>query len=268
MELIVKGLSYQYEDNKGEVLNDVSFEIHKGEWVTIIGHNGSGKTTLSKLLTGLLSIKSGQVFFDDLELTENNLYEIRKHIGIIFQNPDNQFVQTSVEDDIAFGLENLKVPQEKMEEIIKRSLEKVSMLDFRKEEPSNLSGGQKQRVAIASIYAMNPDIIIFDESTSMLDPIGRRSIIDLIIDLKKEGKTIINITHNMKEAILSDRCIVLDNGSIIKNDTAINTMSDYQTLTKAKLTMPNELKLYFMLKNNGYNNEEVLSKLWELAFKM
>ena len=267
MKLVVKDVSFKYEDTKKDCLKNLSFTISSGEWISIIGHNGSGKSTLSKLLIGILFPDKGEIYFDDLKYTEENLYEIRKHIGIVYQNPDNQFVATSVEDDIAFGLENLCVERDKMKDIIDRSLEAVSMLEFKDKEPSNLSGGQKQRVAIAGILAINPDLFILDESTSMLDPKGRNDFIEVVKKLKEEGKTILMVTHNMNEALLTDRCIVLSDGEIIKDDKTINVLMDYDTLKKTRLEMPSELYLYHELKKRDYKNKEVLDRLWELASK-
>jgi len=268
MKIEATNLGYKYDGDEKDTLNDLSFIINEGEWVSIIGHNGSGKSTLAKLLIGILTPTRGQIICDGVLMEEENLYDIRKHIGIIYQNPDNQFVATSVEDDIAFGLENLEIPQNEMESIVIKSLEKVSMLDYRTSEPSSLSGGQKQRVAIAGIIAMNTDVVIFDEATSMLDPNGKTDVINIIKELKKEGKTIIMITHDMNEAMLSDRCLVMCDGDIIKDDKPINVMLDLNTLKKTRLEMPSELALYHKLKENNYKDEEVLEKIWELAFKM
>ena len=267
MEVTVNNLYFRYEDEEKDVLKNVSFVIHDKEWISIIGHNGSGKSTLSKLLIGILSPTEGSITYDNLELNDDNLYEIRKHIGIVYQNPDNQFVATSVEDDIAFGLENRCVESQKMASIINESLRRVNMLEYKESSPSSLSGGQKQRVAIAGILALNTDIIILDEATSMLDPKGREDFINLVKELKNAGKTILMITHDMEEALLSDRCIVLNNGEIVKDDSTINVLNDYDTLKMAKLEMPSELYMYHHLKNENYSNKEVLDALWELALK-
>jgi len=267
MDIKVKDLHYIYKDDLKETLSGLSFDIKQGEWVSIIGANGSGKSTLVKILSGLINKSSGTIFFDDTELTEDNLYEIRKHLGIVFQNPDNQFVETTVEDDIAFGLENLCIPQDKMEDLIDESLKKVNMLDFKYSDPYSLSGGQKQRVAIASILSINPDILIFDEATSMLDPKGRLSFIETLKSLKKLNKTIIMISHNMDEIMLSDRTLVLYDSKIIKDGKTLDILSDYELLKKSHLEMPSELYLYHELKKSNYKNKEVLDALWELASK-
>lgn len=267
MLIEVLNLVYKYEDETVNALDGVSFNIDKGEWVSLIGHNGSGKSTLSKLLIGILSAKEGTIKIDGLTLNEENIYEIRKKIGIVYQNPDNQFVATSIEDDIAFGLENLEVNPQEMEKKIDDALNLVGMIEYKYEMPSNLSGGEKQRAAIASILAMEPDILILDESTSMLDPKGREDFINVVKSLKEKGKTIIMITHNMDEALLSDRCIVLYNGKIIRDGKTLDVLLDYDCLAKSSLEMPTSLYLFHELKKNNYKNKEVLNLLWELASK-
>ena len=267
MKLEIKNLKYQYEENSRFVIDDISFVIDKPGWISILGHNGSGKSTLAKLIMGIIEPKAGSIFIDDLEVEEDNLYEIRKKIGIVYQNPDNQFVATSVEDDIAFGLENLCVSHDEMQPIIDKCLDAVSMSDYKDRAPSDLSGGQKQRVAIAGILAIDPEIFIFDEATSMLDPKGRKDLIEIAKTLKERGKTIIMITHNMDEALLSDRCIVLKRGKIIKDDETINVLTDYDTLRSTRLEMPSSLYVYHELVSKNYKNKEVLNLLWELASK-
>jgi len=267
MEVKVSNLMFKYEDAKKNALEGVSFNVSQGEWVSIIGHNGSGKSTLSKLLIGLLTPTSGTISINGLETIEENLYEIRKHVGIVYQNPDNQFVATSIEDDIAFGLENILVPSEEMKPIIDKVLKIVGMEEYRDKMPSELSGGQKQRAAIAGILAINPDLIIFDEATSFLDPKGREDFVNVIKDLKRSGKTVISITHDMNEALMSDRCIVLSKGKIIKDGKTLDVLMDYDVLKESRLEMPSELYLYHELKKNNYKNKEVLNQLWELASK-
>lgn len=262
----VQNLIFNYSD-KDEVIKDISFSIEKGEWVSIIGHNGSGKSTLSKLIMGLLEPTKGKIFIDSKEVNEENLYEIRKKIGIVFQNPDNQFVGSNVEDDVAFGMENLSIPRDEMLRRIEYYLSKVNMLDYRLKEPSNLSGGQKQRVAIAGILAMSTDIIIFDEATSMLDPEGKHEIISLLKELHNEGITIITITHDMEEALYSNKIIVMKEGQILKSDITENVMKDEKVLLDAHLELPTTLKIYFDLLKQDYKNERILNALWELALK-
>ena len=260
----INDLSFHYRKNK-PVLKNVSLSIEKGEWISILGHNGSGKSTLSKLIMGLLKAKSGTIKVDGLELTEETVYEIREKIGIVFQNPDNQFVGVNVEDDIAFGMENLQFEKADMLEKIKYYAEKVNMLEYLEKAPHELSGGQKQRVAIAGILAMNTDIIIFDEATSMLDPKGRDSIMEYIKALKEEGKTIITITHDMKEAVLSDRIVVLKDGEVLAIDDKYKILSDKETLNKSNLELLIPLKLLHLLEENNYSNDKLKDILWQLS---
>ena len=208
----IKNLSFEYREGI-RTINNISFDIFEGEYVAILGHNGSGKSTIAKLIIGLLEKLKGTIIVNGVELTLENLYKVRDNIGIVFQNPDNQFIGATVRDDIAFGLENNCVPQNQMDEIINNYASKVDMQDFLDHEPIKLSGGQKQRVAIAGILAMNPKIIILDEATSMLDPIGKREINNLVRKLNKEKTmTIISITHDIEEAKNADRIIVMNNG--------------------------------------------------------
>ena len=201
----VDKLTFSY-DEKTDAVHEVSFSIEKGQYCTIVGHNGSGKSTVAKLLTGLLEKKSGSIVIDGLELNIENLRKIRNKIGIVFQNPDNQFIGSTVRDDIAFGLENHCVEQVEMDPIIEEFSNRVGMHDYLNSEPTRLSGGQKQRVAIAGVLAMHPDIIIFDEATSMLDPQGKDEIKKVIMDLHKERNlTILSITHDIDEVTTSEK---------------------------------------------------------------
>ncbi len=268
MSIIVKDLVFKYEDSRTNAIDGISFTINDNEWVSIIGHNGSGKSTLAKILMGILEKKSGDVNMFSYDLTEDNMYDIRRHIGIVHQNPDNQFVSTIVKDDIAFGLENLCIESNKMDSIIDDALAKVSMTNFKERDVSSLSGGERQKIAISSILAMNLDTIIFDESTSMLDPYSRDEIISLIKELKRDGKTIIMITHDMAEALMSDRCIVLSKGKIIKDDIPEKVLTDTSVLTLSNLESPRVLYLFNKLKEEGYDNKEVLDALWQLTLKM
>ena len=265
MDIIqMKNVSFSYQQDQ-PVLDGINLNIKKGEWVTILGHNGSGKSTLSKLLIGLLKPSQGEIIIDNITLSRETVHEARKHIGIVFQNPDNQFVGVTVRDDIAFGLENLQVPRNEMVERIDKYAHKVHMAEYLNKEPHNLSGGQKQRVAIAGILAMQTDIIIFDEATSMLDPKGRRMILDYMSQLNKEGVTIITITHDMKEAVLSDRIVVLKKGKIIKVDKAKSVLKDQETLEKSNLELLLPLKVLNYLEKENIDNEKVRSYLWELS---
>lgn len=212
----VSNLSYSYEDAQtntfNRVLDDVSFTIKDHKHVCIIGHNGSGKSTLAKLMCGLLIPEEGEITIDGLKVNEKNIYKVRKDLSIVFQNPDNQFIGATVEEDIAFGLENNQVAHKKMHELVRENAQKVNMQDYLQSEPSNLSGGQKQRVAIAGVLAMNPQTIIFDEATSMLDPKGSKDVNALIVGKNMKKKTIISITHDMEFALQADEVIVLNHG--------------------------------------------------------
>ena len=216
----VQDLKFEYQDIKNAI-NGVSLEIEEGDFICIVGHNGSGKSTLAKLLCGLLVPTSGHIYIDGKELVASREDEesdmLRQKIGIVFQNPDNQFVGVTVKDDIAFGLENRRVKHEDMDAIINDFASKVNMTEFLDKEPSNLSGGQKQRVAIAGILAMNPDLVIFDEATAMLDPKGKKEIAQSIELMRKDNPnlTVISITHDIEEAFASDRVIVLNEGNIV-----------------------------------------------------
>ena len=270
MSLIeVKNLSFSYIENK-EVISDISFNIEKGDYVTIIGHNGSGKSTLARLLTGLLAFKKGEIVIDGLKLNEGNVYKIREKLGIVFQNPDNQFIGSTVRDDIAFGLENRLVKSEEMDEIINKYASIVGLEKFLDKEPSALSGGQKQRVAIAGVLAMKPDIIIFDEATSMLDPKGKKDIKELMNKIHNEGEfTIISITHDIEEVMQANDCIVLNKGKIYMHDKPCNIFKKGEELRKIDLDVPFSLKVKEAFKREKINLkaddlEKMAEELWQL----
>ena len=256
--LEVKNLTYSYTEEQLKTLNNVSFEIKQGTYVSILGHNGSGKSTLAKVIMGLCPGYEGQIIINGKELNKDNLPKIRKDIFMVFQNPDNQFIGATVEDDIAFGLENAQVPHNEMEKIIKDYANKVGMSLYLDKEPGNLSGGQKQRVAIAGVLALSPKIIIFDESTSMLDPKGKKEIYGLIGELKKNNPnlTVISITHDIEEAFLSDYIIVMNHGEIINQGTPIEVLKDANELAKQNLDVPFQVKLIDALNKEGYNIKE------------
>lgn len=239
MSLIeVKNVSYSYNDSM-KAVDGLSFSIKKGDYVTIIGHNGSGKSTVAKLIAGLLPVKEGSITIDSLEVNEENIAQIRTRLGIVFQNPDNQFIGSTVRDDIAFGLENKQVPSENMEAIVEEYANKVGLTAFMDYEPQNLSGGQKQRVAIAGILAMKPDIIIFDEATSMLDPKGKKEIKQLMYDLAAgDDITIVSITHDIEEVLQSDDCIVLNKGKLFMHDVPEKVFGDPDKLRQIDLDVP------------------------------
>lgn len=260
MECIkVKDLSYSY-DGENFAVKNVSFNINKGSYTTIIGHNGSGKSTIAKLLIGLLEKNSGSIIVEDLELNMQNIYKIRNKVGIVFQNPDNQFIGSTVRDDIAFGLENHCVPQEQMDAIIDEFAKKVNMTDFLDSEPTHLSGGQKQRVAIAGVLAMHPDIIIFDESTSMLDPQGKDEIKKFIYQLHQDKQlTIISITHDIEEVSISDDVIVMNDGQVVMHGKPQDILINDKQLVEIKLDVPFSVKLSLALANKGIKIDKQLS---------
>ena len=266
----VSHLSFSY-DGQNDVIKDVSFEIPKGSYTTIVGHNGSGKSTIAKLLIGLLKAKSGEIKILGNTLNEENVYSLRNHVGIVFQNPDNQFIGSTVADDIAFGLENHCVPQEQMQAIIEDVAARVNMSNFLDSEPTKLSGGQKQRVAIAGILAIAPDIIIFDESTSMLDPQGKASINEQIQKLHDERNiTILSITHDMEEVAQSEYVIVLKDGKVQMQGTPKQIFEHKGKLKEMKLELPFALSFSEKLKNEGIFKDsyctldEVVNELCQL----
>ena len=264
----VNDLDYSYSQ-QDHALKGISFEVKDQEWLSILEHNGSGKSTISKLLVGILDPQKGSIYYDDIELTEKTVDKIRNRVGIVFQNPDNQFVGVNVKYDIAFGLENRCVPRSEMQKLIVEYATKVGMQDYLLREPQTLSGGQKQRVAIAGILALNTDVIILDEATSMLDPQGTREIIALIKELKeKYHKTIITITHDLDLARLSDRIIVMKEGNIIADDVPGKIFEQSDLLKSSKLDMPFNLKLYKEVEANSKlnSNKELMEALWKLNF--
>ncbi len=249
----VRNLSFAY-DEQTQAIKDVSFNIEKGLYTTIIGHNGSGKSTLAKLIIGLLEKDKGEIIIDGLPLTLENLAQIRNKVGIVFQNPDNQFIGATVRDDIAFGLENHCVDPTQMDSIIQEFAAKVNMTSFLEHEPTRLSGGQKQRVAIAGVLAMAPDILIFDESTSMLDPQGKDEINKVIRELHKETQmSLISITHDIEEVMKSDHVIVMDQGKIVMQGKPEEVMTKEDQLIALHLDAPFNVKLHKKLAQNGIN---------------
>lgn len=269
MKIELKDISFSYEKD-ALVLDNLSLTIEEGQMVAILGHNGSGKSTLSKIIMGLLEPKSGEVFVDGVKYEGDEFDKIRDKMGIIFQNPDNQFVGVTVQDDIAFGLENRRVPREEMIERINKYAKVVSMEEYLLTNPENLSGGQKQRVAIAGVLAMETDVIIFDESTSMLDPKGTKEINQMIKMLKEEqNKTIISITHNLEEAVYADRVIVLNGGKIVLDGTPQEVLKEKDTLEASGLKLLDGISIVNELNNSNLNNKkELIDTIWELTFKM
>lgn len=271
---------FSYEQNKDVVeaskctINDVSFTINKGEYVALIGHNGSGKSTIAKIIVGILEAftdgnENDGVYIDGIKMTENNYQSLQKKIGMVFQNPDNQFIGSTVQDDIAFSLENVAMPYDQMKVLVEEYSKKVGMYEYLSREPSSLSGGQKQRVAIAGTLVRHPEILVLDEATSMLDPQGRNDIRTLIRNMKKENPdlTIISITHDIEEAYQSDRVIVINKGKVVKEGTPDDVFSDEVLMKKIDLTIPfykqlkNELEKYGIDINGVDNIDELVDRL-------
>ncbi|HEM5050820.1 TPA: energy-coupling factor transporter ATPase [Streptococcus suis] len=271
----VKNLKYKYnQEDEQYTLNDVSFHVKQGEWLSIIGHNGSGKSTTVRLIDGLLEAESGNIYIDGDALTIDNVWDKRRLIGMVFQNPDNQFVGATVEDDVAFGLENQGIPLEEMRSRVDEALELVGMTNFKTREPARLSGGQKQRVAIAGVVALRPKIIILDEATSMLDPEGRLDLIKIVREIKeRHGMTVISITHDLDEVALSDRVIVMKNGQVESISTP-NELFMREDLVDLDLDRPFTTELASSLRQTGldlplryFTEEELEETLWELISK-
>ena len=266
----LKNVSFRYDKTVEEYqIDTVSFHVKQGEWLSIVGHNGSGKSTVVRLIDGLLEAESGEIYIDGKKLTSETIWEIRSKIGIVFQNPDNQFVGATVEDDVAFGLENQGIPREEMLQRVEKAIEQVGMLEFKDREPSRLSGGQKQRVAIAGIIALRPTIIILDEATSMLDPEGREDLMAVMRKLQKKFQlTIISITHDLTEIALSDRTLVFQKGKLESSMTPRELFSR-NDLNEIGLDKPfskqvqESLSSHFPLKQDYLTESELLDQLWE-----
>ncbi len=277
--IIIENLSFSY-DNYDEnptsvtdfsdirmALKNINLSIFAGEYVAVLGHNGSGKSTLAKLLNMILLPDDGRIVIDGKDITspditDDDVFEVRKKVGMVFQNPDNQLVATVVEEDVAFGPENLGLPREEIRRRVNSSLDLVGMLDYIRHAPHKLSGGQKQRVAIAGIIAMKPKIIIFDESTAMLDPLGRKEVIEIMEKLnREEGITVLNITHYMDEAARADRVIVINDGEVAMDGTAKEVFSKVDKLHEMGLESPQGVELVNQLRASGINiNSDVLSE--------
>ena len=268
----VKNLSFRYkESQKYYDVKDITFHVKRGEWLSIVGHNGSGKSTTVRLIDGLLEAESGEIVIDGQRLTEENVWNIRRQIGMVFQNPDNQFVGATVEDDVAFGLENQGLSRQEMKKRVEEALALVGMLDFKKREPARLSGGQKQRVAIAGVVALRPAILILDEATSMLDPEGRRELIETVKAIRKDyDMTVISITHDLEEVAMSDRVLVMKKGEI-ESTSSPRELFSRNDLDQIGLDDPFANQLKHSLSQNGYDlpenyltESELEDKLWEL----
>ena len=268
----VKNLSFRYKESQEYYdVKDITFHVKRGEWLSIVGHNGSGKSTTIRLIDGLLEAESGEIVINGQRLTEENVWNIRRQIGMVFQNPDNQFVGATVEDDVAFGLENQGLSRQEMKKRVEEALDLVGMLDFKKREPARLSGGQKQRVAIAGVVALRPAILILDEATSMLDPEGRRELIETVKEIRKDyDMTVISITHDLEEVAMSDRVLVMKKGAI-ESTSSPRALFSRNDLDQIGLDDPFANQLKHSLSQNGYDlpenyltESELEDKLWEL----
>lgn len=270
-----ENVSFRYSETSPWALKNCSFTIEEDEWIAIIGHNGSGKSTVAKLMNGLLFPNEGQIFINNIELTSHTVWDIRKDVGMVFQNPDNQFVGATVQDDIAFGMENRGMERSLMVERIESSLKAVEMTDYRLIEPHRLSGGQKQRIAIAGVLAVSPKLLILDEATVMLDPRGRAEIMDTVINVQaEESLTLITITHDLNEVAQADKVIVLNGGEIWKITHPRDLFTEKTALKEMGLDVPFITDLTEKLKLKGLNieteplnNEELLEALWTLHLK-
>ena len=268
----VKNLSFRYKESQEYYdVKDITFHVKRGEWLSIVGHNGSGKSTTVRLIDGLLEAESGEIVIDGQRLTEENVWNIRRQIGMVFQNPDNQFVGATVEDDVAFGLENQGLSRQEMKKRVEEALALVGMLEFKKREPARLSGGQKQRVAIAGVVALRPAILILDEATSMLDSEGRRELIETVKGIRKDyDMTVISITHDLEEVAMSDRVLVMKKGEI-ESTSSPRDLFSRNDLDQIGLDDPFANQLKNSLSQNGYDlpenyltESELEDKLWEL----
>ncbi|MCP1146442.1 energy-coupling factor ABC transporter ATP-binding protein [Lysinibacillus endophyticus] len=275
--LSFNNVSYSYTPDNPDArkaVQNVSFSIQQGEWIAIVGHNGSGKSTMVKLVSGLLFPQEGEVRVLREVLTEDNLWEIRSQIGMVFQNPDNQFVGATVQDDVAFALENSGVPYEDMVERVHKSLAQVKMEKFLNHEPHHLSGGQKQRVAIAGALAMRPKILILDESTSMLDPQGRDEVLKTVRALREEiGLTVLSITHDVEEALYADRILFMNDGKKYAEGTPTEIFALGDKLVEFGLELPFAMRMTKLLQSKGVQlvgehmtEEELVNDLWTSNF--
>ncbi|GLO64359.1 MULTISPECIES: energy-coupling factor ABC transporter ATP-binding protein [Oceanobacillus] len=271
-----RNVSFRYDEEGPWVLKNCSFEIYEDEWLAIIGHNGSGKSTIAKLLNGLLFPQEGEIYIDGTKVDENSIWDIRKEVGMVFQNPDNQFVGATVQDDVAFGMENRGIPREIMKKRIDETLQAVRMQDYLLTEPHRLSGGQKQRVAIASVLAISPKILILDEATAMLDPIGRKEIMQTVNSIQdSQGLSLITITHDLQEITRADRVIVMNNGERWDETTPSQLFKRKEALREIGLDVPFVAHLSDAFRSNGVaiensplSHEELLEELWTYHSRM
>ncbi len=251
----VRGVSFSYTDGTPPVLNNIDLQINKGEFVAVLGHNGSGKSTLAKLLNGILTPTEGSVIVEGMDTAdEQYFYDIRRKVGMVFQNPDNQIVSSIVEEDVAFAPENLGIERNEMRKRIDFALDAVGMTKYKQHSPAQLSGGQKQRIAIAGVIAMRPHIIVLDEPTAMLDPMGRKEVMKVLEHLNKdENITVVLITHHMDEAARADRIVVVDNGTVLLDDEPHKVFIQKEMLLGAGLSVPQSMELAHLLKEQGFD---------------
>lgn len=264
--LSIKNLTFSY-DKEHKILDDVSFSVQEGSYVSLLGHNGSGKSTLAKLFIGLLPFEQGEIYVSGIKLDKDSLTKIRNTATIVFQNPDNQFIGITVEDDIAFSLENRNIPRKEMIPLVREYAAKVGMEEFLSKEPAYLSGGQKQRVAIADALVINPQILILDEATSMLDPKGKKDILNLIQRMREENPklTVISITHDVEEAFLSDEILILDKGKIVASGKPKELFKNKEIVEEYHLSIPFEIELKEKIKELGIevNDDDSIESLGE-----
>lgn len=254
----VEKVKFSYDDNNKNVLNNISLKIEQGEFVALLGHNGCGKSTAAKLLNAMIIPDEGVVMVDNMITSDEELtYEIRRNVGLVLQNPDNQLVASVIEEDVAFGPENLGVPPEEIRTRVDKALKTVGMYEYRTHAPHKLSGGQKQRVAIAGILAMQPTCVVFDEPTAMLDPNGREEVMNTILRLKENGITVVLITHYMNEAVMADRVIVMDNGDVLTEGYPREVFSQVNLLKKHSLDVPQATELAYKLIGVGLSFPEM-----------
>lgn len=276
--LSLNNITFTYDPDQPEVKNaveEVSFTVNSGEWIAIVGHNGSGKSTIAKIINGLLFPQGGDVKVFGKQMNEDNLWAIRSKLGMVFQNPDNQFVGATVQDDVAFALENNGVPYEDMVSRVHSALEQVKMQDFLNHEPQHLSGGQKQRVAIAGALALRPNLLILDEATSMLDPQGRNEVLDIVQQLREEtGLTVLSITHDLEEAILADRLLFMNGGKKFAEGQPSEIFSLGDQLIELGLDLPFSMKMASLLQQQGVqlngshmSESELVHDIWISNFK-
>ncbi|MDU5923227.1 MAG: energy-coupling factor transporter ATPase [Finegoldia magna] len=250
----IKNLSFQYEGSSKKVLKNLNIDIKEGEFICVLGHNGSGKSTLAKLINAQYIPTEGDILVGNMNTKDDDsLWNIREMCGMVFQNPDNQLVATIVEEDVAFGPENLGVPREELRKRVDDCLELVGMTEYKRHSPALLSGGQKQRIAIAGILAMNPKCLLMDEPTAMLDPQGRKDILDTVLKLREMGKTIIHITHYMEECVNADRIIVINEGDVVLEGTPREVFSNVEQMKEIGLDVPEPTEISYLLNKSNIN---------------